>query len=509
MAFIGNTNTTQAFTPAVDFFSGTGSATAFTLSRPVASVAQVQVTIDNVAQNPSSAYTVSNNTITFTSAPLSGTNNIYVYYTSPITQVIAPGQGTVNTTALGNITNIASGNSSLTLQTGSSNTTAVTVDTSQNVLVGLTSAISSFSKTIQIQDSSSAAICTSITGANARNWFTGCNSNGLYSVYDSTAGAYRLNIDSSGNVGIGTSSPSYKLHVVSSSASTPLLIDGGTNTYFGIKNSSQTAYLGAVGTVMYFENNGSERMRIDSNGVVLVGQTSTFSQGSPIFVAGSSSSNQPIGHRGYGGVDGTYVDWLISAPYQGNTTEQNRIKSSISSNGANSGLVFMISDGAGLSTQTQSFRINRTSCTVIGSLSKGSGSFKIDHPLTAKKDTHHLVHSFIEGPQADLIYRGKVSLVDGAAIINIDTASSMTEGTFVALCRDVQCFTTNESDWTPVRGSVTGNILTIEAQDNTSTASISWMVIGERQDKHMYETDWTDETGKVIVEPLKETLENR
>jgi len=100
MAFIGNTNTTQAFTPAIDYFSGTGSATAFTLSRPVASVAQVQVTIDNVAQNPSSAYTVSGSTITFTSAPLSGTNNIYVYYTSPITQVIAPGQGTVTTTSL-------------------------------------------------------------------------------------------------------------------------------------------------------------------------------------------------------------------------------------------------------------------------------------------------------------------------------------------------------------------------------------------------------------------------
>ena len=100
MAFIGNTNTTQAFTPAVDYFSGNGSTTAFTLSRPVASVAQVQAVVNNVAQNPSSAFTVSGNTITFTSAPSSGTNNIYVYYTSPITQVIAPGQGTVGTTSL-------------------------------------------------------------------------------------------------------------------------------------------------------------------------------------------------------------------------------------------------------------------------------------------------------------------------------------------------------------------------------------------------------------------------
>jgi hypothetical protein len=89
MAFIGNTNTTQAFTPAIDYFSGNGSTTAFTLSRPIASVAQVQVVVNNVAQNPSSAFTVSGNTITFTSAPSSGTNNIYVYYTSPITQVVA------------------------------------------------------------------------------------------------------------------------------------------------------------------------------------------------------------------------------------------------------------------------------------------------------------------------------------------------------------------------------------------------------------------------------------
>jgi hypothetical protein len=100
MAYIGNTAEQQAFTPAIDYFSGNGSTTAFTLSRPVASVAQVQAVIENVPQNPGDAYTVSGNTITFTSAPPSGTNNIYVYYTSPITQVIQPGQGTVGLTQL-------------------------------------------------------------------------------------------------------------------------------------------------------------------------------------------------------------------------------------------------------------------------------------------------------------------------------------------------------------------------------------------------------------------------
>jgi hypothetical protein len=147
------------------------------------------------------------------------------------------------------------------------------------------------------------------------------------------------------------------------------------------------------------------------------------------------------------------------------------------------------------------------SCT--GALSKGSGSFRIEHPLPEKSATHQLVHSFIEGPQADLIYRGKVVLVDGKASVNIDSAAIMTEGTFEVLCRDVQCFTTNETGWTAVRGKVTGNILTIEAKDADCTDEISWMVIGERQDPHMMETDWTDDNGKVIVEPLKpETQSN-
>jgi hypothetical protein len=104
MSYVGNTNTTQAFTPAIDYFSGNGSTVAFTLSRPVASVAQVQVVVNNVAQNPTDAYTVLNNTITFTGAPSIGTNNIYVYYTSPITQVIQPGQGTVTSNSFGVIT---------------------------------------------------------------------------------------------------------------------------------------------------------------------------------------------------------------------------------------------------------------------------------------------------------------------------------------------------------------------------------------------------------------------
>ena len=178
----------------------------------------------------------------------------------------------------------------------------------------------------------------------------------------------------------------------------------------------------------------------------------------------------------------------------------------ITAGGSNTDLsIAAVGSGGGLSFNTNGLgrlSINAAGAVTIGgSLSKGSGSFKIDHPL--KPDTHHLVHSFIEGPQADLIYRGVVNLVGGTASINIDEAGRMTEGTFVALCTNNQCFTTNETDWDLIKGSISGNILTISSQNTDCTASISWMVIGERKDQHMIDTEWTDENGRVITEPEK------
>jgi hypothetical protein len=140
---------------------------------------------------------------------------------------------------------------------------------------------------------------------------------------------------------------------------------------------------------------------------------------------------------------------------------------------------------------------------VHGNLSKNSGTFLIEHPLPEKKDTHNLCHSFIEGPKADLIYRGKAILENGIKTINIDTVSNMTEGTFAVLNGDVQCFTTNESDWDNVKGSVDGNILTIESQNTFSTSTVSWMVIGERRDPHMLNAPITDGDGHLITEPTK------
>ena len=158
--------------------------------------------------------------------------------------------------------------------------------------------------------------------------------------------------------------------------------------------------------------------------------------------------------------------------------------------------------GGGLKLETTNAGV-----TISGTISATNlKSFRISHPLSKLSETKDLVHAAIEGPQMDLMYRGKVDLVNGTATVNIDTKSGMTEGTFDVLNRDVQCFTTNETGWTNVKGSVTGNKLTIVAEDNSCTDTISWMVIGERKDNDVVSSEVTNDNGDLIVEPDKQII---
>ena len=50
---------------------------------------------------------------------------------------------------------------------------------------------------------------------------------------------------------------------------------------------------------------------------------------------------------------------------------------------------------------------------VVGTLSKGAGSFKIDHPDPIKTNTHHLYHNFVESPtEGDNIYRWTITTIN-------------------------------------------------------------------------------------------------
>ncbi len=137
---------------------------------------------------------------------------------------------------------------------------------------------------------------------------------------------------------------------------------------------------------------------------------------------------------------------------------------------------------------------------VAGNISKGSGTFLIDHPLDPTN--RNLIHSFIEAPKADLFYRGKVTLSKGRASVSIDAAAQMTPGTFEALTRhaEAQVWVQNDTGWEPVRGKVVLGTLEIECKDPASTDTISWLVVAERADPYIRHSDTTDENGQLKVE---------
>jgi hypothetical protein len=156
------------------------------------------------------------------------------------------------------------------------------------------------------------------------------------------------------------------------------------------------------------------------------------------------------------------------------------------------------------SDTTRKFRWNGA-MQVVGALSKESGSFTIDHPVVPSTI---LVHSFIEGPRCDLIYRNRKQLSNGYAEIDIEkecTAndSTMSPGTFEALCTNPQTFLQNNETFDRVKGYVSSHILFITCENPESTAMIDWQVIAERHDPFIKKWDMTDSNGLLIVEHPK------
>ena len=113
---------------------------------------------------------------------------------------------------------------------------------------------------------------------------------------------------------------------------------------------------------------------------------------------------------------------------------------------------------------------------VSGNLSKGGGSFKIDHPLDP--ENKYLYHSFVESPDMKNIYDGTVT-----TDANGDASVSLPDY-FEALNRDFRYQLT-------VMGTFAQAIVADEIKDNRFTiktnaanVKVSWQVTGIRQDAY-------------------------
>jgi hypothetical protein len=86
LSYLGNSSLpfdpfrSAAPTSDADRFSGNASTATFTLSRAVSFPTDVEVFVENVQQEPITSYSVAGTSLTFTEAPPTGTNNVYVVY---------------------------------------------------------------------------------------------------------------------------------------------------------------------------------------------------------------------------------------------------------------------------------------------------------------------------------------------------------------------------------------------------------------------------------------------
>jgi len=281
-----------------------------------------------------------------------------------------------------------------------------------------------------------------------------------------------------GKVGIGTSTPSNALHVVDP-VNQGVGIFQNPNGRVGLGIDGSGGYLQADGINFSFFA-GSQRILFgrSSDGKVGIGTVSPFARlhvntttdgvalraetsvpgGAAIsaFSTGNSSSNRGIlVNAGIGTGIETYGKYGI-------------LGSSEVVNGAG---IYGVASVQG--TLAGQFAGN---VQVSGSISKASGTFRIDHPLDP--ENKYLSHSFVESPDMMNIYKGNVVLdANGSAVVQMPDW-------FQALNREFGYQLTCLGGYAPVYVSskISGNQFVISG--GHAGLEVSWQVSGTRQDKY-------------------------
>jgi hypothetical protein len=113
---------------------------------------------------------------------------------------------------------------------------------------------------------------------------------------------------------------------------------------------------------------------------------------------------------------------------------------------------------------------------VTGNLSKGGGSFKIDHPLDP--ENKYLYHSFVESPDMINVYNGNVTL-DGKGEATVQLPEW-----FSALNRDFRYQLTTIGGFAPVYIAEKVKDNRFKIAGGSPGLEVSWQVTGIRQDPY-------------------------
>jgi hypothetical protein len=203
------------------------------------------------------------------------------------------------------------------------------INSSGNVSIGSSFASGVATRVLTVDDPSNAAIVVAHNGATALNLYADADEANIGSYlqganmkfFTTPSGGSlteRVRIASSGNVGIGESSPSSLLHL---SSSAPTLQFSETDV--GVENYIQASGGGfnffaddtdaAAGTKMGFFIDGSELMRIAASGNLLVGTTyDAFNARTNIYGAGSGTSEITLNLWNGGGSGCIYERYVNS-----------------------------------------------------------------------------------------------------------------------------------------------------------------------------------------------------